>query len=189
MDRSVHADEKSDRWPASPRLSFRPWTLEDFPLALSLWGDADVTHFFGGPMTQDGVRTRLALEIEREARLGIQYWPIFLRGSGEFAGCAGLRPWRDDPAVREAGVHIMRSLWGQRLGEEALRAVIEHGVGTLGLRAMTAGHGAEHSNSQALLLRVGFRYTHDELWGPKRLPCCFYELTNPTYNQLQAASP
>src|SRR5580692_8544886 len=82
---------------SSARLTFRSWTDEDTALAEALWCDPEVTRFFGGAMSREQVRDRLHAECERNSRLGLQYWPMFLRETGEFAGCAGLRPWSMDP--------------------------------------------------------------------------------------------
>ena len=84
---------------------------------------------------------------------------MFLRETGESAGCAGLRPWSMDPETLEAGVNLMRSAWGLRLGEEALLALLAHGFDTLDLPVIVAGHGIAHDNSRKLLERVGFKYT------------------------------
>jgi len=104
---------------SSARLTFRSWTEKDAALAEALWCDSEVTHYFGGAMTREQAHNRLDIERERENRLGVQYWPMFLRETGEFVGCAGLRQWQMDPKMIEAGVHLMRSSWGLRLGEEA----------------------------------------------------------------------
>lgn len=160
----------------SARLTFRSWTDQDTALAEALWCDPEVTYFFGGAMTREQAHDRLHIEWDREARLGIQYWPIFLRETGEFAGCAGLRPWSMDANTVEAGVNLMRSAWGLRLGEEALRAVLAYGFDTLNLPEIVAGHGRKHENSRKLLERVGFRYTHDILWGPKEIEVCMWAI-------------
>lgn len=107
----------------------------------------------------------------------MQYWPMFLRETGGFAGCAGLRLWQEDSKRVEAGVHLMRSTWGTRLGEEALRAVLAHGFGTLGLPTIVAGHGIGHKNSQELLKRVGFNHTHDTVWGQKAIAVRVYAIS------------
>jgi RimJ/RimL family protein N-acetyltransferase len=163
--------------PSSARLTFRSWTEEDTALAEALWCDPEVTRFFGGAMTPEQARDRLHAECVRESRHGVQYWPIFFRETGEFAGCAGLRPWSMDPDTIEAGVNLMRSAWGLRLGEEALLAVIAHGFDTLGLPVIVAGHGIAHHNSRKLLERVGFEYTHNILWGPKEIEVCMWSIT------------
>jgi [ribosomal protein S5]-alanine N-acetyltransferase len=167
--------------PSSPRLSFRSWTDKDSPLAEALWCDPEVTHYFGGAMTPEQAHDRLDIERDRETRLGFQYWPMFLRETGQFAGCAGLRPWQMDANTIEAGVHLMRSAWGLRLGEEALRAVLSHAFHTLAPPMIVAGHGIGHDNSQKLLERVGFEYTHNILWGPKAIEVRMYAITPRTW--------
>jgi ribosomal-protein-alanine N-acetyltransferase len=162
--------------PSTERLNFRTWSDDDYPLAESLWCDAEVTHFFGGAMTPEQTRARMEAERERERRMGFQYWPMFLRETGEFAGCAGLRPWQWDANVIEAGVHLARGAWGQRLGEEALRAVLAYGFDTLRQPKIVAGHGVGHANSQKLLERTGFRYTHSAQWGPKKIDVLLYAM-------------
>ena len=46
------------------RLGFRSWQDEDLPLAMSLWGNSEVTKLIGGPFTPEMVQERLAGEIE-----------------------------------------------------------------------------------------------------------------------------
>ena len=168
--------------PNSPRLAFRLWTLADLPLAQSLWGDPEVAHYLGGPFTPQDILAKLQTELDRQQTYGHQYWPIFLReGEGErqadqFAGCAGLRPFHDQPDVRELGVHIARPFWSARLGEEAARTVIQYAFDHLHLEALTAGHNPDNTHSQALVQRLGFRYTHHEPWGPLHLQHPFYRL-------------
>lgn len=132
-------------------------------------------------MTPEQAHQRLEVERERESRLGVQYWPMFLRETGEFAGCAGLREWQMDPGTIETGVHLMRSAWGLRLGEEALRAVLAYGFDTLHLPMIVAGHGIGHDNSQKLLERVGFGYTHNIVWGPKAIEVRMYAIDAPRW--------
>ncbi len=98
--------------------------------------------------------------MDRPQRFGVQYWPIFYRPTGQFAGCCGLRPFRDESRVRELGVHIARPFWSERLGEEAARAVIGYAFDELQLEAVTAGHNSGNSHSKALIERLGFTYTH-----------------------------
>jgi len=163
--------------PSSARLTFRSWTDEDTALAEALWCDPEVTRFFGGAMTQEQAHHRLHAECVREISFGVQYWPMFLRETGEFAGCAGLRPWSMDSKKIEVGVNLMRSAWGLRLGEEALLAVLAHGFDTLDLPVIVAGHGIAHNDSRKLLDRVGFKYTHNILWGPKEIEVCMWAIT------------
>ena len=160
----------------SARLGFRLWTDADLPLATSLWTDPDVMRYLGTTMTLEQVSARLALEINRQRTLGIQYWPMFSLEHGDLVGCSGLRPFHDENGVREIGVHLARRFWGGRYGEEAARAVMAYGFDTLGLDAQTAGHHPENTNSQALITRLGFQYTHSEFWGPANVMTPYYRL-------------
>ena len=166
--------------PSSPRLTFRHWTEADLSLAFSLWGDPEVAFYLGGALTLDATRDKLAVEMDRQQRFGIQYWPIFDRTTQQIAGCAGLRPFGDDnPHVRELGVHIARPFWSQRLGEDAARAVIAYAFDELKLDALTAGHNPGNLYSKALITRLGFTYTHMQPWGPFHLEHPFYRLERP----------
>jgi ribosomal-protein-alanine N-acetyltransferase len=147
-----------------------------------------VTHYFGGAMTPEQAHDRLHIERELESRLGIQYWPIFVSETGDFAGCAGLRPWSMDSGIAEVGVNLMRSAWGLRLGEEALLAVLAHGFDTLSLSYIVAGHGIAHDNSRKLLERMKFKYTHNILWGPKEIEVCMWAITAQIWRSANQSS-
>ncbi len=166
----------SEYFLVSERLGFRHWTAEDLPLALALWTDPGVTAFLDGPWTPAQAEARLALEIDRQRTLGVQYWPVFELATGRHAGCAGLKPYGSEPGVWELGVHLARPFWSGRYGEEAARAVMEYGFQVVQARALMAGHHARHEASKALMDRLGFRFDHIEEWGPTRRLCPFYRL-------------
>ena len=151
----------------SARLRFRCWREEDLPLALALWSDAEVTALIGGPFTPEMVEARLSKEIAQMQKCSLQYWPVFLLESGQHVGCAGLRPYRD--GVYELGVHFHREFWGRGLAKEASLAVIEYAFGKLGAQALFAGHHPANEASRRLLLKLGFVYTHEELYPPTGL--------------------
>lgn len=159
----------ADYFLKSARLGFRCWKDDDLPLAMELWGDADVTGLIGGPFTREMVRDRLNREIAQRRECGLQYWPVFLLDSDQHIGCAGLRPYRSERKVYEFGVHLRHIFWGQGLAKEASLAVIDYAFGELGSEALFAGHHAENEASKRLLLRLGFAYTHDEFYSPTRL--------------------
>jgi [ribosomal protein S5]-alanine N-acetyltransferase len=161
------------------RLGFRTWTEEDLPLALALWTDPEVMRHMGGPGSAEAIAERLQVETQRQRTFGIQYWPIFERKTGVHAGCAGLRPYHDRDDVLEVGVHIARSFWSGRYGEEAARAVIAYGFEKVGARELVAGHGPENVHSKALIERLGFVYTHAEPWGKQNILHPFYKLERP----------
>ena len=70
----------------SERLGFRWWTADDLPLAQLLWGDLEVTKYFGGPFSEDEVRKRFKHERARRMVHGVQYWIIELLATSQFVG-------------------------------------------------------------------------------------------------------
>ena len=160
----------------SARLKFRCWTEEDLPLATALWTDENVMRYMGGPSTPEAILKRLHIEMERQLAYGVQYWPLFHRTTDEFVGCSGLRPFHDESGVFEMGVHIVPRFWSERLGEEAARTVMQYAFEELQVRALTAAHGPGNVNSQSLIERLGFWFTHEEPWGLSATLHPFYRL-------------
>jgi RimJ/RimL family protein N-acetyltransferase len=163
----------------SERLGFRTWSLKDVDLAVALWGDPKVAQFIGagGPPSRTAIWQRLAAEMATQAEHGVQYWPIFLRKSGTHVGCCGLRPYRHDQGIYELGVHIRPSFWRQGLALEAATAVIDYAFDRLGVRALFAGHNPANTASRQMILKLGFQYTHEELYPPTGLNHPSYLLT------------
>ena len=161
----------------SDRLGFRRWEASDFPLAMDLWGDPDVTRLIGGPLTPAQVGERLTREITTMRTDAVQYWPIFLRATGEHVGCCGLRPYRPEDGILEVGAHLRKAFWGRGYASEATRAVMAYAFETLGVAALFAGHNPANAASRRVLEALGFRYTHDEYYPPTGLHHPSYLLT------------
>ena len=80
-----------------------------------------------------------------------------------------LRP-HDPPApIYELGLHIRSLHWRRGFAAEAASAVIRHGFGRLQAAGLFAGHHPDNHASRRLLTKLGFRYTHDELYPPTGL--------------------
>jgi len=163
----------------SARLRFRTWRDEDLPLAIALWTDDDVMRHMGGARSVEQAKERFREECANQQKHGFQYWPIFSLETGEHAGCAGLRPFHGSLDELEIGVHIARPFWSGRYGEEAARAVMAHAWAHTSASALVAGHGPDNANSQALIERLGFVYTHHEPWGPQQRMHPYYRLNRP----------
>jgi RimJ/RimL family protein N-acetyltransferase len=163
------------------RLRFRRWTADDFELARALWGDERVTRLFHrGRLDDDQVRARLERELVNEREHGIQYWAMFVKDDGRLAGCCGLRPAASpDPAERlyELGFHLRPECWGAGYATEAGRAVVRRAFEIHGANALVAGHHPDNHASRNVLLKLGFRHTHDELYPPTGVEHPSYRLT------------
>jgi RimJ/RimL family protein N-acetyltransferase len=159
------------------RLGFRCWTPEDLPAACALWGDSEVTRHFGGPFSDEEVAQKLQREISRMESYRFQYWPIFFLSNDEHVGCCGLRPYRIADQVHELGFHLRPKYWGQGLAVEAAETVIAFSFETIGAKSLAAGHHPENVNSKKVLEKLGFRYSHDELFPALGLDIPYYLLT------------
>jgi [ribosomal protein S5]-alanine N-acetyltransferase len=161
-------------WPASTkRLRFGVWREGDVSLAISIWGDPEVTELTGGPFTMEAVAQRLAMEIENCRRYRFQYWPVFQLDGGALVGCCGLRPRDVKARIAELGFQLCRRAWGQGFATEAANGVIEW-ARERGFAALIAGHHPENLASRRALLRLGFSYTHHELYAPtSQLEPCY----------------
>ena len=169
----------------TPRLGFRSWSEADLELAMSLWGDPEVTALFDsrGRLSRAQVQERLQRELDSERELGIQYWPFFLRETGEFVGCAGLKPYDVPRGIYELGFHLRTGFWGAGYATEAARAVIEHAFATLKPAALVAGHNPRNHASRRVLEKLGFTYLRDEYFAGTGLLHPLYELRPPTSQQ------
>jgi RimJ/RimL family protein N-acetyltransferase len=163
----------------SARLGFSTWTLPDLPLAISLWGNARITRFTGGPFSEAQVESRLHTEISSMREHGAQYWPLFLLTTGEFVGSAGLRVCKSHERIFAMGFYLLRDYWRQGLAEEASRAVISYSFEILGASRLYAGHHPQNAASRALLTKLGFKFSHEELYPPTGLNHPGYFLERP----------
>src|SRR5262245_23233172 len=161
----------------SPRLGFRWWLQDDLPLARDLWGDLEVTKFFGGPFSEEEITSRLQVELDRASAHNFQYWPMHLVDGGEFVGCCGLRPYKLDQAIPELGFHLRPEFWGSGLAPEAATSVIEFAFHSLRVKALSAGHHPQNTNSKKVLIRLGFQYTHDEFFPALGINIPYYSLS------------
>lgn len=165
------------------RLAFRPWTEADLPLARELFGEPRVTALVGGPFDEAAIAARLAFELGNQRDHGIAYWPVILRGEGGAAGraigCCGLKP--RDPArqIHELGFYFLPAYWGQGIAPEAGASVVAFAFDVLGCAGLVAMHHPENHGSRRALEKLGFRYTHRELYPPTGLQHLGYALPRP----------
>jgi RimJ/RimL family protein N-acetyltransferase len=160
-----------DYFLTTERLGFRAWRSADMDLAMALWGDPEVTRLISanGHLTPAEVKARLERELSIQNEHGVQYWPMFILSDGALAGCCGLRPYRPEEGIYELGVHLRPLFWRQGLAMEAARGVIAYAFEQPGIRGLFAGHNPANEASRGLLLKLGFRYTHEEFYEPTGL--------------------
>jgi [ribosomal protein S5]-alanine N-acetyltransferase len=172
------------------RLGFRCWSREDLALAAGLWSDPDVRRFTGGPLPPEDVEEQLRTEIASMTAHGLQYWPMFLLADAAHVGCAGLRPCRPEDRVYELGFALRAAYWGRGLATEAGEAVVAFAFDNRGAAALFAGHHPANATSRRVLQKLGFHYTHEELYPPTGLMHPSYLLTRAAYTErAKGATP
>ena len=162
--------------PITERLEFRRWRDSDLSAASRLWGDPAVMRLLGGPYDAAAVSARLEREIANDVEHGVQYWPLFLRTSGDFVGCCGLKPYQPENRFLELGFHLRQPFWGGGYASEAARAVIEFAFGRLECAALFAGHHPENEPSSRLLAKLGFACIGTHFYEPTGLQHPWYRL-------------
>lgn len=165
--------------PATSRLEFRQWREEDLPLAFQLWGDPEVMQYIDvrGGLNEEQLSAKLQLEFGYARDFGTQYWPVFEKETGEFAGCCGMKPWVHSPRQGfELGFHIIKAKWGRGLAPEAARGVIEFAKSELKQPRLLAGHHPGNAGSRKILESLGFVFLEHVFFKPTGLMHLSYEL-------------
>ena len=152
---------------STERLVLRPVTGDDHPALLAHWTEPDVRRFLfdGAALSSAEVAETIEESTGDFAAHGYGIWLIELgprTGSGTgsrtgsgigLVGTAGLRP------LQESGLEIFYSLapgaWGHGYATEAARAVMEHGLGPLGLPEVLAEVDEGNAASVAVVKRLG----------------------------------
>ena len=76
--------------------------------------------------------------------------------------------------------------WNMGFGCEAAQGVLKYAFNTLCASSLFAGHNPNNRISEILLIKLNFKYTHDEYYEPTGLMHPSYILTSEHYkNRLQ----
>ncbi|PRZ42799.1 RimJ/RimL family protein N-acetyltransferase [Antricoccus suffuscus] len=113
----------------TPRLTLRPWTLQDAPAALAIYGTPDVSRWLAPAMQQvpdipamEEILERWISECDgRDLPEG--RWAIELRETGELVGGIALLPMPPYHGDLEIAWQLAPRAWGKGLAAEAGHAV------------------------------------------------------------------
>ena len=140
---------------STERLVLRPVTADDHAALLAHWTQPDVRRFLfdGAAPSAAEVAETIEESIGDFAARGFGVWLIELGSAAGLVGTAGLRP------LGGSGLEIFYSLapaaWGHGYATEAARAVVEYGLGPLGLREVLAEVDEGNAASVAVVKRLG----------------------------------
>jgi RimJ/RimL family protein N-acetyltransferase len=133
----------------------RPVTTDDHAAVLAHWTQPDVRRFLFDGAALSGVEVAETIDesIGDFAARGFGVWLIELGSAAGLIGTAGLRP------LGSSGLEIFYSLapgaWGHGYATEAARAVVEYGLGPLGLPEVLAEVDEGNAASVAVVRRLG----------------------------------
>lgn len=89
----------------------------------------------GDAWSRDRTRQWIDQAIETSQTFGYCLWPLIQRESSTLIGFCGFRPAQD---AAEIGWRLARDCWGRGFATEAARAVLKHGLETLGFHRIIA---------------------------------------------------
>lgn len=144
---------------AARRVRLRWMTRSDVEALYRIFSDERVTRYWSSPPLADRQAAEDLLdEIRTLFREGTLYqWGVALRGVDLVIGTCTLADLDIENGRAEIGFALAGDRWGKGLMSEAVRALIEHAFGPLGLRRLEADVDPRNAASIRLLERMGFR--------------------------------
>lgn len=145
------------------RLTIRPWTLAaaDVAAAFAVFGDGEVTRYLTRREPDLASQRRALARLIRRSRgfaPGLGWFALERRADGAVVGCGVLKPLdAPDRQEIEVGYHLARAHWGQGYATESAAALLEQGLGTLGLERVVAVVDPRNARSLAVVARLDMR--------------------------------
>jgi len=121
------------------RLIIRHYIPEDLDSLFAIYCDPDVNEYLpDAPTTVEKAREELECFLNghpKNPELGL--WAIVHKDTGQFIGTCGLLPVSiDGQPETEIGYVLASAYWGQGLGTEAAKAILDYGFEQLGLQRL-----------------------------------------------------
>lgn len=145
------------------RLILRPQEASDRAALHAIWADPAVMATLGPVKTAADSDATIARH-RGYGEVGLGFWVVERRDSGETIGFCGLKPGADDtPIVNEVeiGWVIARGHWRQGFAREAALASLEWGWANTTAPRILAITAARNLPSQALMAQLGMKRLRD----------------------------
>ncbi len=114
----------------TPRLVLRPWTADDAPAALSVFGDDAVTRWLSPAMSRissvDEMATVISSWLDTPPVPPAGRWAVTAADTGTVLGGVAVLPLPPERSDLEVGWQLDPSAWGQGYAAEAGHAVAHH---------------------------------------------------------------
>jgi RimJ/RimL family protein N-acetyltransferase len=139
------------------RLRLRPRTQGDVDANLAMDLDPEVHRYIFSEAPDPAIwRRRIVAQITSGWPAVGGIWAVEWREFSGFLGWCGLFPLNHSGLI-EIGYRYIRQAWGQGIGSEAARAVLDHGFRALALDPIVAVTHPDNRASQHLLQKIGLR--------------------------------
>ena len=142
------------------RLTLRRREPHDADALHALFSDPEVMRWLPAEVSTslDETRLRMQRRDELEKRHGYGLWTVVEKESGNIVGCCGLWPVEDKGPEIEIAYHLTRAYWGKGYITEAAAAVVDYGLGELGLDRIIAIADPENFRSRRVMEKIGMRF-------------------------------
>ncbi|WP_410632782.1 GNAT family N-acetyltransferase [Amycolatopsis sp. cmx-4-83] len=138
------------------RLTLRQLVEADREAVVKVFSDPEMSRFFAADFSDPASASAMVdRRLTYRGPAGQGHWAI--ERDGEVIGVAHLRPSSELPGgVPELGYYVASAHAGQGLATEAAQAVLDHGLGVLGLPAIWALVHENNAASRKVAARLGF---------------------------------
>lgn len=159
------------------RLNLRRFVPEDLDNLYALYRDPEVRRYFPeGTLTYEETREELEWFLNgHPAHPELGLWATIHKESGRLIGRCGLLPCTIDGRYEvEVAYLLAKEYWGQGLGTEAARGVLEYGFERLGLPRLICLIDRENPASIKVATKIGmsFEKEGEDEKGPFLLYSC-----------------
>jgi RimJ/RimL family protein N-acetyltransferase len=145
----------------TPRLTLRPWAVEDADAALRVYGDHEVARWLSPAMdvVTDAAAMREVLDgwSNQEPAAPEGRWAVELSDTGELVGGVAVLPLPPEGDDLEIGWQLAPHAWGRGIAAEAGHAVAHHAF-TVGVEELFAVVREQNSRGAATAQRVGMEW-------------------------------
>ena len=145
----------------SPRLTLRPWTVEDAEAALVVYGVDEVARWLSPAMERvadvDRMRSLIESWVGEDLEPPQGRWAIVVTGTGELVGGVAVLPLTPYGQDLEVAWQLAPHAWGQGYAAEAGHAVAHHAF-TSGVEELFAVVRTQNGRGAATAQRVGMEW-------------------------------
>lgn len=148
----------------TPRLLLRRLTMSDLDALFALYRGPEVRRYFPeGTLNREQTEGELKWIIDvYYGQHGFGLWATIHKETGEFIGRCGLLPWTIEGSSEvEVAYLLAKDYWGQGLGTEAARAILEYGFEQLPVERLICLIDPENQASVKVTTKIGMTYERD----------------------------